>query len=68
MAIFVLLQPGIQPFAHISHRHGLPSRRQLAGNDSEIVRVKYQLDRINGNEFGDDEDIRNETLTTIIDE
>lgn len=52
----------------VSLNRGALVSRQLSGNDSDIVRVKYQLDRINGNEFGDDEDIRNDTLTSILDE
>lgn len=40
----------------------------MSGENSTIVRVKYQLDDISGNEIGDDEDLRNTTLATIYDE
>lgn len=42
--------------------------RELSGDNSTIVRVKYQLDDIPGNEIGNDEDLRNTTLNTVYDE
>lgn len=42
--------------------------RQLTGNESTITRIKYQLDDEHGNEILGDEDIRNATLTTVLDE
>lgn len=42
--------------------------RQLTGNESTITRIKYQLDDVHGNELLGDEDIRNATLTTVLDE
>lgn len=42
--------------------------RQLSGDNSTIVKVKYQLDDINGNELDGDEDLRNSTLTLVYDE
>ncbi|CAM9938047.1 unnamed protein product, partial [Pylaiella littoralis] len=41
---------------------------QLTGNESAIVRIKYQLDDIHGNEILGDPDLRNETLKVVIDE
>lgn len=47
---------------------GLTITRELSGDNSTIVRVKYQLDDIPGNEIGGDEDLRNTTLATVYDE
>ncbi|CAM9288430.1 unnamed protein product, partial [Hapterophycus canaliculatus] len=54
--------------AQLTESSALEVADQLAGNNSAIVRVKYQLDSVNGNELMGDEDLRNATLSVVMDE
>ncbi|CAM9568170.1 unnamed protein product, partial [Scytosiphon promiscuus] len=58
----------LEQAAELTDNSAIEVANQLSGNDSAIVRVKYQLDSINGNELMGDEDLRNRTLTVVIDD
>ncbi|CAM9874336.1 unnamed protein product, partial [Ectocarpus sp. 13 AM-2016] len=58
----------LEQATELTESSSLEIAEQLTGNESTITRIKYQLDEVNGNEILGDEDIRNATLTTVLDD
>ncbi|CAM9207574.1 unnamed protein product [Ectocarpus sp. 8 AP-2014] len=58
----------LEQATELTESSSLEIAEQLTGNESAITRIKYQLDDVHGNEILGDEDIRNATLTTVLDD